>query len=340
MAEDGLRKRAPTILDVARVAGVSVGTVSRYLNGVAIRDGKRAAIEAAIASLRYTRNAAASAMRTDRNNLVALLVPGYGEFFGNILTSLNARLTAHGMVLLTHQHDRDHRALGMALQFFRDHRVNAVVMPGVPSLRPQVEALIEAGIPVLFMNNDIPGLQVDRVFSRNAEGAEKAVDYLVAMGHRRIGFIGGDPVETSATERRDGFLRAIRRHGLPADPRLVTGDAWSRHLAYFCTRQLLETDAPPTAILTASIDLALGVMDHARETGLVLPDALSLVSFDDGEFFRQSRPGITAIAQPTAEIGTELAELVMSHVTGAHAARFREVRIDCSLILRDSVARV
>lgn len=340
MADDSARRRAPTIIDVAEAAGVSVGTVSRYLNGVPIRDSKRTVIEAAITALRYSRNAAASAMRTDRNNLVALLVPGYGEFFGSVTHSLNARLVAHGQVLLTHQHDRDHRALQLALQFFKDHRVNAVVTPGVPELRQEIDDLIAAGIPVIFFNNDVANLPVDRVFSRNAEGAERAMQYLVDMGHRQIGFLSGYDIETSARERLAGYRRAVQHHGLPVDDSYIAGGQWKRHIAFYATQQLLDLPTPPTAILAASNDLALGLMDYAREAGIRLGSDLSVVSFDDSEFFRQSRPGITTIAQPTAEIGTEIAELVMSHITGTHGGHFREVRLDCTLQLRDSVCRI
>lgn len=334
------RKRPATILDVAKMAGVSVGTVSRYLNGIDVRNSKRLQIEGAIAHLRYSRNAAASAMRSDKSNVVALLVPGYGEFFGKIVTALNSTLTQSGQVLLTHQHDRDHRALGLALQFFRDHRVNAVATPGVPQLRSEIEALIEADIPVILFNNDIPGLRVDRVLTKNSEGCQAAMKYLVDMGHRRIAFISGDEQETSATERLLGYRLAVQQYGLPVDDRYVLGDAWSRHMAYFNTQQLMELEEPPTAILTASIDLALGVLDFAAATHLEIARDLSLMSFDDGEIFTQSKPAISCIAQPTARIGTEIAQLMMAHVHDRHGRRYREIRLDCEVIMRGSVMRL
>lgn len=334
------RRRAPTIVDVARLAGVSVGTVSRYLNGIDIRDAKRLQIENAISELKYSRNAAASAMRSDRSNLVAILMPAFGEFFGAILSELNDRLTDEGQVLLAHRHDRDHRALALALQFFRDHRVNAVITPGVADLRGEIEALIDAGIPVILFNNDIPGLKVDRVLTQNAEGIESAMRYLMDMGHRHIGFIGGDVQESSAIERREGYQRAVRANALPVDESYIVGDAWSRHMAYFSARQLMELPKPPTAILAASIDLALGVMDYAADAGLMIGEEISLMSFDDAEIFQQNKPGITCIAQPTARIGEEIAQLVMSHISGHHDNRHREIRLECEIRLRRSVRRI
>lgn len=334
------RKRAPTILDVAKQAGVSVGTVSRYLNGVEIRDAKRQLIESAIADLKYSRNAAASAMRSDRSNLVAILVPGFGEFFGAILTKLNEQLTDEGQVLLAHRHDRDHRALALALRFFRDHRVNAVITPGVTELRSEIAALIDAGIPVILFNNNLPDLKVDRVLTQNAEGSEDAMRYLMDMGHRHIGFIGGDVQESSAIERLEGYRRTVASNALPVDDRYIKGDAWSRHMAYFSARQLLELPVPPTAILAASIDLALGVMDYAADAGLTIGDQISLISFDDAEIFHQNKPPITCVAQPTARIGEEIAQLVMSHVSGHHDNRYREIRLECEIRLRKSVRRI
>lgn len=335
------RKRAATILDVAKQAGVSVGTVSRYLNGISVRENKRQLIEGAIADLRYSRNAAASAMRNERSNLVALLVPAFGDFFGEILGSLSTRLTDYGQVLLTHRYDHhDNRSMALALQFFRDHRVNAVVTQGVPQLRRDIDDLIDAGIPVILFNNDLPNLRVDRVLTQNEQGSLNAMQYLVDMGHRYIAFLAGDPQSSSSTERLQGYNRAVASHHLPVDPRYVSGGAWSRHIAFNSTRQLMELPQPPTAILAASIDLALGVMDYASEFGVTLGDRLSLVSFDDAEIFRQWKPAITSIAQPTARIGVEIAELVFSHVRGGRASGYREIRLEPTIQLRHSVRRL
>jgi DNA-binding LacI/PurR family transcriptional regulator len=102
----------------------------------------------------------------------------------------------------------------------------------------------------------------------------------------------------------------------------------------------MELPEPPTAILAASIDLALGVMDYANDVGVAIGDRLSLVSFDDAEIFRQWKPAITSIAQPTAKIGVEIAELVLSHIGGRHGDRYRDIRLECTIQLRDSVCRI
>jgi LacI family transcriptional regulator len=335
-AKPPARRRPATIVDVAREAGVSVGTVSRYLNGIEVRDQKRANIQSAIKQLRYNRNAVAKAMRTDRTNMVALLVPGYDEFFAGILASLTRGLAAEGQVLLTHKHEGDQGALALALEFFQNHRVNAIITPGVASVSAQVEALVEQGIPVIFFNNDVPGMQVDRVFSKNEEGAHKAVSHLLDLGHRRIGFVGGDLLESSAQDRQTGYLRALQERGVARRNDYIVGGSWRRQDAYNGVRRLMELDKPPTAIFTANYVLALAVMDHLREIGKAVGDDVSLVSFDDVELFHQITPGVTAVGQPKQAIGQEIADIVLSTLNTDRPHRPRTVLLDCNIVLRDT----
>lgn len=331
-----VRGRAATIVDVAERAGVSVGTVSRFLNGFELRQVKREAVELAIKDLRYNRNAAAKAMRTDKTNIVALLVPGYDEFFAGVLAGLTRNLAAAGQVLLTHKHEGDARALALAMEFFQNHRVNAVVTPGVKHVQPQVEALLDQGIPVVFFNNDVPGLAVDRVFSKNASAATKAVKHLIDLGHRRIAIINGDLRETSAQDRQAGYLAALKAAGIKRNPDYIVGGTWKRQDAFGGITQLMELAEPPTAVFTANYVLAFAVLDYLRENGLSVGRDLSLLSFDDVESFRQMTPGITAVAQPSAAIGEAIGEIVLDHVAGRAHPHPRTVGLECTIVLRDT----
>jgi LacI family transcriptional regulator len=330
------RPRHATIVDVAKHAGVSVGTVSRYLNGFVPRQANKEAIDRAIEALNYSHNAAAATMRTDRTNMVALLVPGYDEFFAEILASLTRGLAREGQVLLTHKHEGDPRTLGMAMEFFRNHRVNAVVTPGVEEVRPQVEALVQRGIPVVFFNNDVPDLAVDRVFSHNAEFSRRAVRHLIELGHRRIGHIAGDLRETSAQHRRAGYEQALAEAGIAFNPDYVGGGSWKRDAAYACIIGMMNLPEPPTAIFTANYVLAFAVMDHFRERGIMPGEDVSLLSFDDIELFRQLTPGVSAVAQPATAIGSAISDIVLGHIKGGGLVAPRRVEIDCTLNLRDT----
>ncbi|MEO5805218.1 LacI family DNA-binding transcriptional regulator [Devosia sp.] len=330
------RRRAATIIDVAQHANVSVGTVSRYLNGITVRQPKREAIDKAIAALRYNRNAVAKAMRTDRTNMVALLVPGYDEFFAEILASLTRGLAAEGQVLLTHKHEGDPKALALAIEFFQNHRVNAIVTPGVSEVRQQVQAMVDHGIPVVFFNNDVADMPVDRVFSKNFEASRQAVKHLIDIGHRRIAHIAGDRRETTGHERQRGYLQALDDAGIAADPRYIVGGTWKRQDANIAIMQLMQLPEPPTAIFTANYVLALAVIDYCRQHNIALGEDLSLLSFDDVELFRQMHPGVTAVAQPASAIGEAISEVVLGHINGIHPAAPRTVMLDCNIILRQT----
>jgi LacI family transcriptional regulator len=330
------RQRPATVFDVAAQAGVAVGTVSRYLNGLPMRPGNRAAVEDAIKSLRYNRNAVAQAMRTERTNMVALLVPGYDEFFAGMLAHLTRGLAAEGQVLLTHKHEGDPKALGLALEFFQNHRVNAVIAPGVKEVRPQLEALINQGIPIILFNNDVPDLQVDRVFSKDREGAQRAVRHLINLGHKRIAVITGDLRETTAQHRLDGYLDALDEAGLPHNPDFVVGGSWLRRDAEIGMLKLMEQEPRPTAIFTSNYVLAFAVLDNLRERGMVPGREISLASFDDVELFRQITPAVTAVAQPHAAIGDHIAQIVLDHLSGRRPNQPRRVLLECNMILRDT----
>lgn len=331
------RRRAATIIEVARHADVSVGTVSRFLNGYSVRNEKRDRIKLAIDVLKYNRNAVAQAMRTDRTNMVAMLLPGYDEFFSGVLTHITKILSDEGLVLLTHEHRGEASGLGQALEFFQNHRVGAIIMPGMEAVRPQVNALLEQGIPVIFYNNDCPGLPVDRVFSNGREGSRQAVRHLHDLGHRQIGIIAGLQEETSAVDRLEGYRQGMRECGLPVDPDYETGWSWQRrHAGFDGMEALVSLPKPPTAVLASNYVLALGALDCMKGRDLQVGKDISLITYDDVDFLKFITPSISAIAQPAAAIGQHIAEIVLQKLKRGRPTAPRTVYLDCSIILRES----
>jgi len=328
------RARAATIVDVARHADVAVGTVSRFLNGQFVRQAKRERIEEAIRVLSYSRNAVAQAMRTERTNMVAMLVPGYDEFFSGVLGHTTQHLSNAGLVLLTHKHDGNAKVLAQALDYFLNHRVDAVIMPGSEDVRPQIEAMIERGIPIVFYNNDLPGVAADRVLV-NARGAsDTAASHLIDLGHRRIAAIAGLMAESSAVDRLEGYKDALRRHDIDVDPALIVGGTWRRQDGYAGMRALMALAEPPTAVLASNNVLASGALQYMREHDITAGTDLSIISFDDVEFLKLLVPPVSAIAQPIAAIGEYIAENILMRLEHGARDEPRTIYLDCNVILR------
>jgi LacI family transcriptional regulator len=336
----GARRRQSTIIDVAEAAGVAVGTVSRYLNGLTVRRANRDQIERAIDALGYRRNAVAAAMKTDLTHMVGLMVPTFDDFHGVMLEYLAHDIRRTGRALLTYCHGADPRIMQEGLDFFATQRIDALIMTGEEALHDAVENLIADGTPVIFYNNDLKGLAADRVFVDNRGASRRAVNHLLDLGHRRVGIISGQQHDSSGLERFEGYGLALADAGIPLDERFVVQGGWTVDGGYHGLTNLMALEEPPTAVFAASYPMAVGALGWIKEHGVKLPEDLSLVSFDDVPLFRLHEAGITAVAQPLAKIADSITSLLVSRLSHAADERPRTLTLDCDIILRGSTRRL
>lgn len=338
MADD--RKRAPTIVDVAEKAGVSIGTVSRFLNGEAVRAANRDQIERAIAELGYQRNAFAVAMKTDETRIVGFMAPNLSEFHAGLLDRLTRKMRLSGRAVLAFCHDLNPATMREGLEFFASHRVDALVMDGEEVVRAEVLAAIDRGLAIILYDNDIPGIPADRVFVNNRAVSARGVHHLIDMGHTRIGVVHGALRDATARERLEGWRQAMTDRGLPPLAELQVDGAWSEAGGAEALADLMSLDQPPTAIFACNYNMTLGVMDQAIHAGISIPRDLSLLSFDDVPALRLHEPGVTAIAQPIDRLASAIHDLVLARLDSPGRPGKREIRIDCDIILRASVRRL
>jgi LacI family transcriptional regulator len=330
------RKRPATIVDVARLAGVAIGTVSRHLNGQSVRAGNRDQIEQAIAALGYRRNSTAVAMKTNTSRIVGFLVPSLGEFHAAMLEQLSRQMRLSGRAVLSFCHNLQPASIREALEFFATHRVDALVMDGDETARQELLRHVDDGLVVVLYDNDIPDLPADRVFVDNRKASARAVSHLLDLGHRRISVIHGSQRDSAGRERLQGYHDAFAVHGLTPDPSLIMDGQWLETRGYDCMRSLLSLAEPPTAVFIANYNMTLGALAHLHEAGIEIPRDLSLVSFDDVPALRLHNPAITAIGQPIAEIAQAIAGIVEARLANPAAMGRQNMRIDCGITLRDS----
>jgi len=327
-------QRKPTIHDVARTAEVAVGTVSRFLNGRPIRNSSQERIEAAIEQLGFVKNVAAATIRKEASRLVGFLVSSYDEMQIDILAALTERMQARGRIVLPLTHDGSPDIMVQALRFFAEHRIEALVASGDFAAMQDSPLLRGLDTHIILFNNDLPGLDCDRVLFGDAAGMEKAVRHLVGLGHRRIGLISGRPGHSSAKGRLDGYLRALKA-GPGVDKALVVGHEWSRQAGYFAGLELLDMKNPPTAVVCASYLSALGLLDLVQERGLIVPRDLSIVSFGDCNTFRLIGPGIDALSMPVKQIVNRIDYF---YSNSEKDRDFAQSIVDVQLLLRGSSA--
>lgn len=328
--------RQPTVVDVAEAAGVAVGTVSRFINGHSIRTSNRDRIERAIADLGYSRNAVASAMKTDVTHMVGLMVPALSEFHAGLLEQLSRRIRRTGRAVVSYSHDADPRSMVEGIEFFISHRVDALIMDGSAVPREQLVRYADAGLNLVFYDNDVEGIPADRVFVENRKASARAVNYLIELGHERIATITGSLHNSAGALRYAGYRDALAAHGLSVDPRLVIEGHWGEAQGYNAARDLFSLPHPPTAIFSANYNMTIGLLSWMREHDLRTPRDVSLISFDDVPAFTIHEPGITAIGQPLGKIADAITTLLATRFAQPKMMGRHTVMLDCDVILRGS----
>jgi LacI family transcriptional regulator len=334
------RLRPATIIDVAREAGVAVGTVSRYINGLPIRVGNRERIAQVIEELGYRRNSAAASMKTNTTHIVGMLVPAVSEFHAALLDQLTRRMRQTGRAVLCYCHDADPTSFMEGLEFFAGHRVDAVVMDGNEELRQRLTPYIDQGMLVVLYDNDLPGLAADRVFVENRRASKRLVDHLLDLGHERVAIIHGNLRDSVARDRLQGYRDALKAHGLAESPELLMDAGWNEQRAYSGMGDLMALPTPPTAVFGANYNMSIGALRWLQEHDVSIPDDMSLVSFDDVPAFSVHLPGITAVGQPVDKIAQTIVSTLQERLAQSGPLGKRTVRIDADIILRGSTRRL
>ena len=328
--------KKPTIVDVARVSGVSKSTVSRVLQGedAVVADETRRQVEAAMASIGYSRNAVAGSLRTNQTFMVMLLLPSIDNPFWPAVThGLQDALAASGyavvLAISNYQLGQERAYLQMA----RRNRFDALAINPAQIPPEEVAAL---GLPtvVLGLRRSYSGF--DMVGSDSYVGTLEALEYLHTMGHRRIGFVWGS--ECSSRSRMRAFTDFHTQRGLPVDEALVVATAYSADGGREATRHLLALPAAPTAIFAANDQLALAAIQAAAALGVRVPEDLSIVGMDDIESASTSTPPLTTVAKDKIAIGQQAARLLLERVQGSDTQTPRSVVVPCRLVERLSAA--
>lgn len=317
-----------TILDVARRAGVSPATVSRVLTGSApAREATRARILQAAAELRYVPNGAARSLSSRRTGAIGVLLPDlHGEFFSELLRGLDRAAQAHAHHLLVSSSHHDREGVEQAVRAMRG-RVDGVVVMAPDLDAEALAAALPAGWPVALVNcadgaaaavtaaHAVPGAggqPVTTLAVDNAGGARAMTAHLVALGHQRVGYVGGPRHNADSAARRRGHRDALRAAGLSADPALEVhgdfGEASGRRAA----GELLALPDPPTAIFAANDMMAVGALGALADRGLRAPDDVSVAGFDDIPLARYTAPALTTVRVAIAELGVRAAEALLA----------------------------
>jgi LacI family transcriptional regulator len=326
-----------TIVDVANEAGVSFGTVSRVINNDAhVREETRERVLQAMQRLGFVANRQARSLAGGKSDSIGVLVPDLGTgYIGEIIRGIDAELSLADLDLILYT---THRTASKEANYVANLAKGMVdglllVLPRNPA--DFIGTLTERNFPFVLIDHQGTSHDCPAVGATNWQGAYNATEYLIKLGHQRIGFITGSMDLGCAVDRLEGYRSALRTHHLPDTPELIYEGTFFQPDGFAGASALLNLPMPPTAIFASNDVMAMGVMDAVRDRGLRVPTDISIIGFDDIPQASVVRPALTTVNQPLEKMGRVATQILLDMLRQPEREVGR-IELPTELIVRDS----
>jgi len=330
--------REATLADVAEYAGVSASTASRALNGRGeLSEQTRAAVREAAAALQFEPSQLARSLRTRTTSTVGFVVPDVSSpFYAAALKGAQRTLEQSGFRVLLMDSGQAADGEVAALRTLLAHRVDGLLVSTVGLDRDRFVTLVAGrATPCVFFDSAVADTGAGTVLLDNEAGIDLLVEHMLEHGHRRVALLAGSLRETSGRDRLDAFVAALQRHGISTRQEYIAGDRWTQQNGDLATRRILGSNPPPTALISSSVELALGALLACRDLGVRIPDDLALATFDDAYFAELLDPPLTTVAYDPADVGRLAAQLLVGTIRDPESGPHK-LTVGVELVLRRS----
>lgn len=326
-----------TMKQVAERAGVSITSVSHVLNGTRfVSEEVRVRIEEAMRELRYVPSAVARSLKHNVTRTLGIMIPNSGNpYFAELIRNIEDRCFDADYNVVLCNSDDDPYKQSVYLRVLMEKRVDGLIVVSSGDSPDLPELLSRCGVPLVLVDRQWDSIDGDIVTTDHRAGAYMATRHLIGLGHRRIACITGPEHLAPSRLRTEGWRQALGEAGLPADT-LISADFTSQG-GHEATRTLLARPSRPEAIFACNDLMAIGALCAAHEHGLPVPDALSVVGFDDIELAAFMSPPLTTVAQPKRRIGELATDLLLERLNHARTEP-RKIALQPELRLRGSTA--
>jgi LacI family transcriptional regulator len=328
-----------TIIDVATEAGVSSGTVSRVMNNdVHVRPETRQRVLEVMHRMGFVANRQARSLAGGKTNIIGVLVPDLGTgYIGEIIRGIDVELGLTNLDLILYT---THRTASKEANYVANLAQGMVdglllVLPRSPA--DYIETLTRRKFPFVLIDHQGTGEDCPAVGATNWQGAYNATEYLIKLGHSRIGFITGSMDLGCAQHRLAGYRSAVRTHHIPEIPELEYEGDFFQPDGYAGASAFLDLSSPPTAIFASNDVMGMGVMDAIRSRGLRVPDDISVVGFDNIPQSAEVFPPLTTVQQPLEQMGRVAAQMLLGILKDPEREAAR-IELPTELIVRESTA--
>jgi LacI family transcriptional regulator len=331
-----------TIRDVAKKANVSLGTVSRYLNGYTLREQNRLRIEEAIRELGFQENIIAKGLKNNRSMTIGVVLASLTDLFAtSVISAAESILARDNYSIIVCDFESSQAKLDQKLHFLKSRSVDGLILfPGKFNCSETLQEYIDDGIPVVIANDDMPSFQTDKVTVDNSNASFRAVEWLIHQNHRDIAVINGDLDTYTGRERYKGYLEALQTYDIKPRDEWIAYGHFSNRGGYEAAKYLLSLKRPPTALYITNYYMTFGAIIAINERKVKIPDEISIVGFDHFELSDVINPPLTVVEQPTSRIGEMAARTVLRRIKGDYEDFPVSISVKTRMILKNSVRKI
>lgn len=308
-------EKRPTMVDVARLADVSVGTVSAVLNrSSTVRPRLRKRVEDAMRALDYHPNQIARSLKLQCTHSIGMVVPDIANpFFTSVIRGVEMVGQERGYSIILCDTNEDLQQERRQLSMLFSRRVDGVLISS-SNYDAAKDRLTRRRFPIVFFDRIPPGYKGDAVLTDNLSSAYRAVHYLIQLGHRRIAIITGDVGFSVVADRIEGYRKALQEAGLPIPASYFQSGDFKLASGHRCGLDLMRLPEPPTAIFSCNNLMTLGLMGALVEIKVACPDQVSVLGFDDFDWAASFNPRLTTMAQQMFEMGRSAMEMLVQRI--------------------------
>lgn len=342
-------KKSTTLSDVARTAGVTSMTVSRVVNQTGyVSDETREKVLRAVKDLNYRRNGLARGLKRQRTDTIGLVLGDIANPYSTELARSIKDITGergYNLFICISEHSAKEDVA--AFESLTDHQVDGIIVATRSNGMGDkyLHEMIERGVPIVCIGRDFHNENADSVAVDALNGGFQATQHLIDLGHQKIAFIGATLSSGAKLKRFQGYLQALQTNNLPIEERFITGNIEASEdspgystekLGYEAMKRLLVLPNRPTAVFARNDFTAIGAINAIKESGLRIPNDISIVGFDDIPMAMHTYPALTTVRQPTRRQGLLAAEFLLRRIEAKNTVESEEKVLECELIVRES----
>ncbi len=328
----------PTIKDVAKLAGVSTATISKYINGKSVKEKNRVRIEEAIKTLDFKANSLARGLKTNKTLTIGVLIPSLENIFAtSIVSHIERILLQSGYSTIICDYNQDMRLENDKFDFLMSKYVDGIIIMPLGITEDRIQNAVEKEIPIVSIDRPIQNKECDVVLVDNMNASYNAVEQFITRGHKEIGIICGPEHIYTAQERLKGYMRVHEDYEMRVNTENIKFGDYEVQSGYDLMMEFLKTEAVIDAVYVTNYEMTIGAVMALNEMNIKIPDELSFIGFDNQQLAKVIKPNLTIVVQPIKQIGECAAEIILKRLKGDKINYPSMLRLKTEILIGDSI---